>query len=216
MSPDRPLADAARSIEAGLLPEHGPRSIHAHVTRPIVQHLVDAHAHTVLDLGCGDGWFTGALHRCGYDVMGADRDEQKLAFAREHYPHVPFLHLDATEPVRADFALLFDAVVAIDVIDHVAQPRRLLDAAIGLVKPGGLLVITAPYQGYAKNLALALTGRFDTRWEPLAEHGRMKFFSRETFGALLGEFELDDVCIRTVGRIPMFARSMIATARSPT
>ena len=123
---------------------------------------------------------------------------------------------DATEPVRADFALLFDAVVAIDVIDHVAQPRRLLDAAIGLVKPGGLLVITAPYQGYAKNLALALTGRFDTRWEPLAEHGRMKFFSRETFGALLGEFELDDVCIRTVGRIPMFARSMIATARSPT
>jgi len=215
MSPDRPVADELRVFEAGLLPEHGPRSIHAHVTRPIVQRLVDMQAHTVLEMGCGDGWFTGALHRCGYDVTGADRDPEPLRLARQHYPHVPFVQLDATQPLRRELARRFDAVVAIDVIDHMPAPRKLVETALAAVKPGGLLVLTAPYQGYAKNIALAMTGRFDARWEALAENGRIKFFSRSTLLGLIEPFDLRQVHLQTVGRIPMFARCMLVSGRSP-
>jgi 2-polyprenyl-6-hydroxyphenyl methylase/3-demethylubiquinone-9 3-methyltransferase len=191
---------------------HGPRDIHDHLTRPIVQRLNLAGARQVLDLGCGDGWFTGALDRCGFDVCGIDADTERLAAARHRYPHLSFLQRDATQAIEIEPPTQFDAVVAVDVVDHVAQPRRLVGAALDVLRPGGMLVVTSPYYGYAKNLALALAGRFDRRWDPLLDDGRLKFFSRATLTALLASFALSDLRFQTIGRVPLFARAMILSA----
>ena len=218
MSSDRPLTEqlwAASDDEDGW-PLHGPRSIHAHLTRPIVQQLVKAKAHSVLDLGCGNGWFSGALDRCGFEVTGVDHSAAGLHEARQLYPTVRFQHMDATQPPDATMTLGFDAVVAIDLIDHVAQPRRLIETAIATLKPGGLLLMASPFHGYAKNLALALTDRFDLRWDALLDHGRVKFFSRATLVSLVSEFDLRELHFETVGRIPMFARSMLVAALTPS
>lgn len=217
MSPDRPMTDQLRNAADGGLPwlQHGPRAIHTHITRPVVQQLAKAEAHRVLDLGCGNGWFTGALERCGFEVTGADHNEAGLRFAREQHPGLRFQQLDAMGPLDPGLMLRFDAVVAIDVIDHVPQPRRLVEAALAMLKPGGVLVITSPFHGYSKNLALALAGRFDSRWESMLDHGRMKFFSRSTLTSLLSEFELHELHFETVGRIPIFARSMLISAKAP-
>lgn len=218
MSPDRPMSRRQLRTEFELADGQppGPRPIHDHITRPVVQRLVKAEAHTVLDLGCGNGWFTGALDRCGFDVTGADHNEAELQIARQHYPHVRLHQMDLMRPLDSSLMHRFDAVVAIDLIDHVPLPRKLIEAALCALRPGGLLVVTATFHGYTKNLVLALTGRFDLRWEPLLDHGRMKFFSRSTLSALLSEFDLHDVHFQTVGRIPMFARSMLISAQAPT
>ena len=217
MSPDRPLTDQLRSgkDEVDLWPDHGPRSIHAHLTRPIIQRLVEAEAHTVLDLGCGNGWFSGALDQCGFDVTGLDVNTEHLREARQKYPGIVFEQRDATEPIVRPPPAAFDAVVAIDVIDHVSRPRELLNTAVSLLRPGGVLVVSAPFHGYAKNLALALTGRFDARWEALAIGGRVKFFSRATLLQLLAGIELRGCRFDTVGRIPMFARAMVVSGCVP-
>lgn len=193
----------------------GPRSIHAHVTRPIVEQLAKAGAHTVLDLGCGNGWFTQSLARCGFEVLGVDRNQAVLGQAQQQRPSIRFQAMDVLQDLPPGLSERFDAVVAIDLIDHVTLPRRMIETALATLKPGGLLVVTCAYYGYAKNLALALTGRFDSRWDPLLDEGRLKFFSRATLVALLSEFELQDLHFQTVGRIPMFARSMLVAARKP-
>lgn len=195
--------------------EDGPRSIHAHVTRPIVEQLVQAGAHTVLDLGCGNGWFTHALSRCGFEVLGVDHNDAMLQVARQRHPTVAFECIDVLQPWLPSLSQRFDAVVAIDLVDHLVMPRKLIESALSALKPGGLLVVTTSYYGYAKNVALALAGRFDSRWDPLQEQGRIKFFSRATLTALLMEFELRDLHFQTVGRIPMFARSMLMSGRAP-
>lgn len=218
MSPDRPLIDSLRNKgepHRHRVEHQGPRSIHAHVTRPIVQRLNQAEAHTVLDLGCGDGWFTDALDRCGFEALGVDRDGGRLAIARQRYPHMRFQQIDATVPLEAGLRQRFDAVVAIDVVDHVASPRKLIAAASQALRPGGVLVVTSPYYGYAKNIALALTGRFDERWDPLLEDGRLRFFSRATLTSLVAEFQLEDLRFETVGRIPPLARAMMVSAVTP-
>ncbi|MBY0468528.1 MAG: class I SAM-dependent methyltransferase [Burkholderiaceae bacterium] len=194
----------------------GPRSIHAHVMRPIVEQLAKAGAHTVLDLGCGNGWFTQSLVRCGFEVLGVDHNEAVLAQAQQQRPLIRFQTMDVLQGLAPGLSERFDAVVAIDLIDHVTLPRRMIETALDALKPGGLLVVTCAYYGYAKNLALALAGRFDSRWDPLLDEGRLKFFSRATLTALLLEAELQDLHFQTVGRIPMFARSMVAAARKPT
>ncbi len=211
MKPDRSMIEQLRPETE----QPGPRSIHAHVTRPIVQQLVKAVAHTVLDLGCGSGWFSAALDRCGFAVTGIDNSEASLNLARRHYPHLGFHRADVTQPLDACFAGRFDAVVAVDVIDHMPLPRKLIEAALSALKPGGLLIITSNFHGYSKNVALALAGRFDSRWDPLLDHGKVKFFSRATLTSLLCEFELRDLHFETAGRIPMFARSMLVAARAP-
>ena len=193
----------------------GPRSIHAHVMRPIVEQLAKAGAHTVLDLGCGNGWFTESLVRCGFDVLGVDHNEAVLRQARQQRPSIRFQTMDVMQGLEPSLSARFDAVVAIDLIDHVTLPRRMIETALAALRPGGLLVVTCAYYGYAKNLALALAGRFDSRWDPLLDDGRVKFFSRETLTALISEFELQDLHFQTVGRIPMFARSMLIAAKAP-
>lgn len=211
MKPDRSLIEQLRLVTE----PPGPRSIHAHVTRPIVQQLVKAEAHTVLDLGCGSGWFTAALDRCGFAVTGADNSEASLCLAEQHYPNLGFHHVDVMRPLDESLVQRFDAVVAVDVIDHMPLPRKLVQASLAALRPGGLLVITSNFHGYSKNLALALAGRFDSRWDPLLDHGKVKFFSRATLTALLSEFELHDLHFETAGRIPMFARTMLMSARAP-
>ena len=196
-------------------PRHGPRAIHTHITRPVVQQLVNAKAHTVLDLGCGNGWFTGALDRCGFDVTGVDNDEVVLGLARQFQPTLNLRQMDVMKPLDPNLAMRFDAVVAIDLIDHVQMPRKMIETALAALKPGGLLAITSPFHGYVKNLLLALGGRFDSRWDPLLDHGRMKFFSRATLTALLTEFDLRDLHFETIGRIPTFARSMLISVKTP-
>lgn len=218
MSPERTLSEGlngAGVTSAAIEPKtpwHGPRTIHRHVTRPIVEQLNRVGAHTVLDLGCGGGWFTGALDRCGFEVVGADIDEDALGLARREYPHLRFEQVDATQSLDPGLTMRFDAVVAIDVIDHVAMPRRLVEVALEALRPGGLLVVVAPYHGYVKTLALALAGRLHERFDPLLERGRLKAFSRESLTGLMSGFDLNDVHCETIGRIPPLARAMMVAA----
>lgn len=64
----------------------------------------------VLDVGSGPGREVAYLHRAGYEAVGLDKSEEMLAWARSHYPGLPFLHGD-----QADFSLeqQFDAIYCV-------------------------------------------------------------------------------------------------------
>jgi 2-polyprenyl-6-hydroxyphenyl methylase/3-demethylubiquinone-9 3-methyltransferase len=78
---------------------------------------------------------------------------------------------------------------------------------------GGTAILSTPYHGYWKNLALALTGRMDKHFTALLDHGHIKFWSTETLGELLREVGFIDIHFERVGRIPPLAKSMIVIAR---
>jgi ubiquinone biosynthesis O-methyltransferase len=191
----------------------GPDHIHGHMARPILVRLDSFGAKTVLDLGCGNGWLTDAMARCGFDVFGLDRSRSGIQIAQRSHPELPFRLGDATAPLDADLVGRFDAVVAVEVVDHVAQPRQLLQRAVSALRPGGLLLVSTPYNGYVKSLGLALTGRLDLRWQALQDHGRLKFFSRQTLTALMVDSGLQDIRYQAVGRVPCVARSMLLTGK---
>ena len=115
--------------------------------------------------------------------MGVDSSESGIDIATGAHADIPFRRLDATLPLAADLRGRFDAVVAIEVLDHTPLPREMLRQAIAALRPGGLLVATVPFHGYVKNLGLALSARFDERWHALHDHGRVKFYSRRTLTA---------------------------------
>jgi 2-polyprenyl-6-hydroxyphenyl methylase/3-demethylubiquinone-9 3-methyltransferase len=168
-----------------------------------------------LDLGCGNGSFSALLRSQNFIVMGCDASASGIALAREAHPEVDFFEHDISNPLPAGFAGAYDAVVSLEVVEHLMQPRHLVARAYSALRPGGVLIMSTPYHGYWKNLSLALTNRFDAHWHPLRDFGHVKFFSRRTLSQLACEAGFSTKQFIRVGRIPAFACSMILVALKP-
>jgi SAM-dependent methyltransferase len=188
---------------------------HSYLAGPVKAALRAAGADSVLDLGCGNGALTSHLARTGFTMHGLDGSDTGIRLARERYPGIPFDTHDLATPLPPALRGRFDAVIAVEVIEHLLLPRNLLASALQALRPGGLLVVTTPFHGYLKNLAIALAGGFDEHWHPLRDYGHIKFFSRRTLGGLLAEHGVADLRFQTAGRIPPLAKSMIFTGRKP-
>jgi 2-polyprenyl-3-methyl-5-hydroxy-6-metoxy-1,4-benzoquinol methylase len=109
------------------------------------------------------------------------------------------------------FGTQFDAVVSLEVIEHLFDPRTFVARVRECLRPGGRFILSTPYHGYVKNLLIALCGHFDAHVDPLWIGGHVKFFSRRTLTALLSEqgFHVDSFI--GAGRLPGLWKSMILT-----
>lgn len=94
-------------------------------------------------------------------------------------------------------------------------PRQYAATLFSLLESGGTAIVSTPYHGYWKNLAMAVTGKMDAHFTVLWDHGHIKFWSVKTLGELLREAGFADIRFERVGRIPALAKSMIAIARKP-
>jgi 2-polyprenyl-3-methyl-5-hydroxy-6-metoxy-1,4-benzoquinol methylase len=169
----------------------------------------------VADLGCGNGAFLSRLRGRGWTLAGIDLSTSGIAIARRQWPDIRFEVADAT----ADLAFLgygtFDAVISTDVVEHVFLPRLFAANCFRLLKPGGTIVISTPYHGYAKNLCIALTNEWDRHHDPLWDYGHIKFWSVPTLSELLFESGFQDLEWRGVGRFPLFWNEMVIRASVP-
>ena len=107
----------------------------------------------------------------------------------------------------------FEAVVSTEVIEHLFRPRLLPTFARALLGPGGYLLVSTPYHGFLKNLALSCFNRWDAHHTPLWDGGHIKFWSRATLTRLLEENGFEVVSFYGVGRVPRLWKSMLLVAR---
>jgi 2-polyprenyl-3-methyl-5-hydroxy-6-metoxy-1,4-benzoquinol methylase len=165
----------------------------------------------LLDLGCGNGSATARLAEGGFDVTGVDPSERGIEIAKSRHPGLKFFQASCYEDLSGRFGRI-PFVVCIEVIEHLYWPRLLLKSAYDLLEPGGRLILTTPYHGYLKNLALAVTGRMDGHFDATTDDGHIKFFSERTLRDLVLEAGFRSADFRFIGRIPAFAKSMLVTA----
>lgn len=153
-------------------------------------------------------------HRCCTKPASSSVVEASLsgvALARRRFPHLTGLEIGdiyAFEPAGRTVSV----VLALDVIEHLYFPRKLVDLAFRLLSDDVFLCST-PYHGYLKNLAIALSGKFDRHVDVLWDHGHIKFFSEATLRHILLERGFQVERIHRIGRIRPLAKNMIAVAR---
>jgi len=168
----------------------------------------------VFELGCGNGSFARILHDHGYSVTAVDASLAGIKLAKSNSSDVAFYNASAYDKLDEAFGK-FKAVVSLEVVEHLFEPRKYAASVYNLLEDGGVAIISTPYHSYLKNLALAASGKMDAHFTALWDYGHIKFWSVRTLRALLSEAGFRDVIFRRVGRIPPLAKSMIAVARRP-
>lgn len=167
---------------------------------------------SVFDLGCGSGFVANEFSQRGYRVAGCDPSTDGIAIAKRAYPHVDFVNASCYDDLHSRFGA-FDLVVSLEVVEHVYAPRQFARTLASLIGGHGYGIVSTPYHGYLKNLALAVTGQMDRHFTALWDNGHIKFWSRRTLTTLLAEAGLEVMRFERVGRIPALAKSMILIVR---
>ncbi len=151
---------------------------------------------SLVDIGCGGGVLCEPLARLGAQVTGLDPAPTNIAVASAH-AEAGGLSIDyrqqTIEALVAEGAR-FDIVLAMEVVEHVADVDAFVTACCAAVKPGGLLVM-ATLNRTLKSYALAIVGaEYVLRWLPRGTHDWDKFVTPDELGDAItrGGLELGD------------------------
>jgi len=201
-----------RYTESGLNQSHG--YLLPAVSRVLDKLTVPARARRLFELGCGNGSVAYELTRRGWDLTGVDPSAEGIEQAQAAHPELKLACGSAYDDLAAQYGQ-FPVVLSLEVVEHVYAPRRYVRTVFDLLTTGGTAIISTPFHGYWKNLALALSGRMDDHFTALWDHGHIKFWSKRTLSMLLEEAGFVRVRFELTGRIRPLAKSMIAIARKP-
>jgi len=131
----------------------------------------------MLDIGCGGGILSEPLARLGAQMVGADPSKENIAVASAHAQESG-VAVDYRATTAEDLAAAkerFDVVLAMEVVEHVADVGAFVATCAAMVKPGGLM-IAATLNRTLKSFALAIVGaEYVLRWLPRGTHQWDKF-----------------------------------------
>jgi len=141
----------------------------------------------LLDIGCGGGLIAEPMARLGATVVGVDAAERNIGVARAHAAEtgVEIDYRCTSAEALAAAGETFDAVLALEVVEHVADLDAFLAACGQMVRPGGLL-IAATLNRTPKSWAMAIVGaEYVLGWLPRGTHDWRKFLKPHEFARAL-------------------------------
>lgn len=144
----------------------------------------------LLDVGCGDGEALEILRDLGWQVCGVEIDAQAVTAARGR-------DLDVRQGTLSDAALpdeTFDAVTSSHVIEHVHDPKGLLEESRRMLRIGGTLVVVTP------NVKARCHKQHGAYWRGLEPPRHLVLFTAESLGALAESAGLRHVRVTTTAR----------------
>ena len=152
---------------------------------------------SLLDIGCGGGLLCDPATRLGAAVTGIDAADRTIATARLHAERqgLAIDYREATAEALTAEGRQFDIVLALEIVEHVADVDLFLKSCGRLAKPGGLVFLST-LNRTAKAWALAIAGaEYMLRWLPRGTHDWRKFLkpSEVVRGLRMGGVEAQEI-----------------------
>jgi 2-polyprenyl-6-hydroxyphenyl methylase/3-demethylubiquinone-9 3-methyltransferase len=144
---------------------------------------------SVLDIGCGGGLVSEPLARLGAEVTGIDPAREGIEAAKAHATGagLKITYRAMTAEELAAEGASFDAVLLLEVVEHVPDVPAFLRVIAPLVKPGGVMILST-LNRTLKAYALAIIGaELILRWLPLGTHNFDRFVTPDELRRALKE-----------------------------
>lgn len=148
---------------------------------------------TAIDLGCGGGLISEPLARMGFDVTGIDADETAISVARDHASEQG-LAIDyrvTTAEAMCTDGQQADIVLALEIVEHVADVPGFLESVTKLVAPGGLLIMSTLNRTPKGFLLGIVAAEYILRWVPRGTHQWRKFLRPSELAAGLRDHDFE-------------------------
>lgn len=149
----------------------------------------------LLDIGCGGGLLSEPMARLGAVVVGADAAARNIPVAQLH-AEAQGLAIDyrhTTAEALAGAGESFDVVLAMEIIEHVADPQGFATTCRNLLKPGGLMVMSTLNRSAKSFLAAIIGAEWVMRWLPKGTHDWARFITPDELFGLIRKAGLDPV-----------------------
>jgi 2-polyprenyl-6-hydroxyphenyl methylase/3-demethylubiquinone-9 3-methyltransferase len=145
------------------------------------------HGLSVLDVGCGGGLIAEPLARMGARVTGLDPAVANIEAARRHAEGqgLAIAYRAGRVEELAVEGLAFDAVVCLEVVEHVPDPGAFVAACAALVRPQGLLLLSTLNRTLKAYLLAIIGGEYVLRWLPVGTHRWERFITPDELGCYL-------------------------------
>jgi len=201
---------------------NNPRDCHHDYVFPIVlkilQKLKLSKDSLMLDAGCGGGYVIGELYKRGYkNVWGFDASLSGINVAKKNYNdlmHRLYVYNAYNKNLPEPFPKNNYAIIlSIEILEHLYNPIEYLKNVNYWLKQDGVFIISTPYHGYIKNLAIALANRFDKHLDPSQVGGHIKLFSKMTLFKILKDNGIRPSIFYGGGRMPLMWKSMVIVGR---
>ncbi len=139
----------------------------------------------ILDIGCGGGLLSEPLARMGATVVGIDPTADIIAAARHHAEAmgVKVDYRETTAETLAAAGETFDAVMALEVVEHVTDVDAFVATAGALVRPGGLMIASTINRTLRAFLLAIVGAEYVLRWLPRGTHSYDKLVTPEELRA---------------------------------
>ena len=173
---DRPWLDLVNDERAALLAGHlGPGE------------------KTVLDVGCGAGYFLDACRRAGFGILGVEPSRQAAAHARDTLG-LPVVEGFFDDALAATLPRM-DAVHASEVLEHLPDPAGMLRRVHGLLNPDGLLLVSLPNDGNPLQEAARQTLGLPPWW--IAPPHHLNYFTVASVTALIRRAGFEPISVQS-------------------
>jgi 2-polyprenyl-3-methyl-5-hydroxy-6-metoxy-1,4-benzoquinol methylase len=131
----------------------------------------------LLDVGCGNGEFLSKIRALGWHAVGLEFDPKACAVGSSRGLQI----VRGSVPNTSFDSESFDAITLHHVIEHVHDPRAVLDELLGLLKPGGTIVLTTPnWQSYGASF-------FGPFWRGLEPPRHLVLFTPDALLSLVSD-----------------------------
>jgi SAM-dependent methyltransferase len=184
---------------------------------PVLRRVIETHRfpdRRAFDVGCGNGATADLLTGLGFAVTGVDPSVTGIEIAQKYHPSSRFYLRSTSDDLAKEFGT-FPLVVSLEVVSFVLDPPLFAKRVYELLEPRGVALISTPYHGYLKNLLLSLTDRWDRHLDPFWGGTLLRLFSLSTYRRLWLEAGFDQVELVRAGRLPPFAKAMVAILHKP-
>ncbi len=133
----------------------------------------------IIDIGCGGGLISVPICKLGANVTAIDANNHNIKASCEHAKKadlkINFINITVEEYINLYPKNLYDIVLCLEVVEHVANQQEFIQNLLKLIKPNGILILSTINRTIKSYAQAIITAEYILKWVPTNTHNHSKF-----------------------------------------